>query len=372
MGNRVIISVTSDLSTDQRVQKVAFSLQSRGFDVLLYGRKLKSSRSFHPSYRYRRMKLLFNKGFLFYAEYNIRLFILLFHHKADIHYACDTDTLLANYLASKISGRKLIFDAHEIFPEVPELVKRKFVKKCWTIIEYLIIPRLTYTITVCDSIAKYYHEKYGINMRVIRNMAYLDNTAIKPLVLAQDKKVILYQGALNVGRGLEWVIKCMPYLDNCVLIIIGSGKLKYRLRAGVSKLRIKDKVQFMGKILPDELPKYTKGADIGLCLLEERGLSYYYSLPNRVFDYIQAGLPILATDFPEISKIISTYNTGVVINHYEPKYLAQVITEMLEKGKEVYQKNFNEIKKELCWEKEQEKLFDLLAEIWEEKSKKHK
>lgn len=372
MDKRIIISVTSDLCTDQRVQKLALSLQNIGFNVLLVGRKIKRSRSFDAPYPFKRKKLLFEKGFFFYAEYNIRLFVFFLYHKADILFSCDTDTLPANYLASKLLRRKLVFDAHEIFPEVPELVDRKFVKRCWTIIENLIFPKLKYTMTVCDSLANYYQEKYGIRMRVIRNMAYLNNTNIKPLILSKDKKIILYQGALNKGRGLEWMIDCMPLLNNCELVIIGSGLLRGSLKKRVSKLGIKDKVQFIGKVLPEELVRYTKAADIGLCLLENKGLSYYYSLPNRVFDYIQAGIPILASDFPEIRNIVVTYNTGIVIDQYNRKYLAETITKMLKTGKEAYQENLHEISKELCWEKEQEKLFELFAEIIEHKSRKHK
>jgi len=370
MGKRIIISTSSDLCIDQRVQKVTLSLQNLGFEVLLVGFKRNRSRSFRATFPYKRKKLLFEKGFLFHAEMNIRLFIFLLFTRADILLSNNTDTLLPNYLASRLRHKKLILDVHEILPEMPEVVYRIFVKKWWTIIENLIFPRLKHSITVSDSIANYYNNKYGIKMMVIRNMAYLNNTDIKPLVLAKDKKIILYQGALKVGKGLEWVINSMPLLDDCVLVIIGSGMLRGRLKRRISKLRIKDKVQFVGKILPEELIRYTKAADIGLCLLEQRGISYYYSLPNRVFDYIQAGIPILATNFPEISNIVKTYSTGVLIDHYEPAYLAEVITKMLETGKEAYQGNLSEVCKELCWENEQEKLLILLSEIIEKKKTK--
>ena len=371
-NKRIIITVTSDLCTDQRVQKVALSLQNIGFDVLLIGRKRRRSRSFTASFPFQRMKLVFEKGFFFYAEYNIRLFFRLLRLKADIQIACDTDTLIPNYLVSKIVKRKLLFDAHEIFPEVPELYNRKNVKRCWLLIEQLIFPRLQYAMTVCDSIARYYKEKYGINMKVIRNIAYLNNDLVKPLILAKDKKILLYQGALNEGRGLEWLIDCMHLLDDCVLIVIGGGPLRWDLKRRVSKQKIKDKVEFIGRILPEELVRYTKAADIGLCLLENKGLSYYYSLPNRVFDYMQAGIPILASNFPEIATIVKEHNTGVLIDHYEPEYLASVITTMLKNGKEEYSKNLKEISKLLCWEKEQEKLFELVADMVEHKYKHKK
>ncbi len=369
MNKRIIISVTTDLSIDQRVQKLALSMQNIGFDVLLLGRKTKRSRSFNASFPFKRMRLFFETGFLFYAEYNIRLLLFLLSHKTDILFSCDTDTLAANYIASKLTNRKLVFDAHEIFPEVPELVEKPFVKKCWETIENIILPRVSYSMTVCESIANYYNEKYAINMQVVRNIAYLNNENIKPLILS-EKKVILYQGTLNDGRGLEWVIDSMPLLDNCELIIIGSGLTRKALKRRVSKLEVKDKVQFIGKVLPEELTLYTKAADIGLCLLENKGLSYYYSLPNRVFDYIQAGIPILASDYPEIRNIVVKHNTGVVINKYDPQYIADTIKKMLSTGKESYQENLKTLSKELCWEKEQEKLFNLLSKVVNDMSRK--
>lgn len=169
MGKKIIISVSNDLSTDQRVLKVSDTLYRNGFDICLLGRKHKNSTALDLPFSYKRFKLFFNSSFLFYFELNIRLFFFLLFSKADIYYSNDTDTLPANFLASKIRKKQLVFDAHELFPEVPELHERPFVKNIWIAIENLIFPHLTASFTVCSSIANYYANKYQIKMQVIRN-----------------------------------------------------------------------------------------------------------------------------------------------------------------------------------------------------------
>ncbi|VBB43075.1 Glycosyl transferase group 1 [uncultured Paludibacter sp.] len=356
MPKRIIISVSSDLATDQRVQKVAKSCFENGYDVLLLGRKLRNSPSVSFVYSYKRFQLLFNHSFLFYAELNFRLFLFLLFSKSDILISNDTDTLIANYLASVIRKKKLIFDAHELFPEVPELVNRKFVKKFWTKIEDIIFPKLRYSYTVCQSIADYYNSKYRINMEVIRNVPYLqknDNQKDN-----KEIKTIIYQGALNIGRGLEWIIQAIPFINNVQLIIIGEGDISDKLKQQVKSLNLSDRVIFKGKINPENLKSFTASADLGLCLLENKGLSYYYSLPNRIFDYIHAEIPVLATDFPEIRNIVEKNKIGILINHYEPEYLAEAINKIL--LEEFDTSHFSDLAKELCWENEEKKLMEII------------
>jgi glycosyltransferase involved in cell wall biosynthesis len=354
---RIIISVTNDISTDRRVLKVAHSCLNHGYDVWLIGRKLTNSLPLQLPFRFKRKRLIFKRSALFYAEYNIRLFFVLLFSKVDILLANDTDTLLANYLVSKIRNKKLVFDAHEIFPEVPELAHRPKVKKIWGKIEDWIFPHLKHCYTVCQSVADYYNNKYPINMKVVRNVPYFSIPFTEKLLDYSGKKIILYQGALNTGRGLEWVIDAMPQVENAVLVIIGDGDIAKELKEQVNRLQLNEKVFFFGRISGSELHKYTPSADLGLCLLENRGLNYYYSLPNRIFDYLHAGVPVLATDFPEISNIVKTHNTGILINRYEPEYLAEILNDFF--TKEFDTKHFEEIAKRYCWE-EEERVFNEL------------
>ncbi|MDR2628262.1 MAG: glycosyltransferase [Dysgonamonadaceae bacterium] len=356
---KIIVSVTNDLVTDQRVHKVCSSLHDAGYEVLLAGRRFRASKPVSRAYRTYRMRLIFNRKMLFYAEYNLRLFFYLLFARADIFLSNDTDSLPANYCAAILRRKPLIFDAHEMFPEVPELVGRPFVKAVWQKIEDLIFPHLKYCYTVCASIADIYNERYGIEMQVVRNvpLATLSQPVRKKTLAGDGKKVLLYQGAVNVGRGIEWVIDAMPYLDDCVFYVIGDGDIAQEVQEKTKSLGLEDRVRFLGKVPFEDLFSYTSQADIGLVLLKNRGLNYYYSLPNRIFDFIQVEVPVLATDFPEIRRIVATYNTGILIDHYEPKFLADTVRKMLAMEKDTA--GFAAANVELSWEKESKTILEI-------------
>lgn len=374
----VILSVSNDLITDRRVDKVAQSLHSFGFSPLLIGRKLKNSKSITKrNYSTIRMSLFFYKSALFYAEYNIRLFFLLLFKKADILLANDLDTLPANYLAYLVKKnifRKrivLIYDSHELFTEVPELNGRKFAKNTWLFIEKIILPKIKYAYTVCQSIADEYSKKYGIKMQVIRNVPVckhieMQNKKAEDLKLRfKNKKIILYQGALNIGRGLEESILAMQHIENTILLLIGEGDISSGLRKLVSGKKLDEKVYFTGRIPLHELNAYTKTADLGLVLQADLSLSYRYVLPNRLFDYLHAEIPVLASCLPEIEKIVATHQAGILIDTLEPQKIAEKINHLLfdEKKLQQIKENIKKIKDEYCWEKEEEILHDIFSII---------
>ncbi len=184
---RIIISVTNDLTTDQRIDKVAKSLLKIGYSPVLVGFiKPKSLELATRTYETKRFRLCFTNGFLFYAEYNLRLFLYLLFTRSNLFLSNDLDTLLANYLASVVRRKTLIYDSHELFTEQPELENRLTVKKIWLKIEQCILPKIKYSYTVSASIARYYRQKYGVNMEIIRNFPIKNErttTAIKCIPL---------------------------------------------------------------------------------------------------------------------------------------------------------------------------------------------
>lgn len=355
-----IVCVTNDLFTDNRVHKVCQTLQKNGYFTIAYGRLLSDSKPLHRSYFIERKKHYFNSGPLFYAEYNIRLFFYLLTNKFDIVIANDIDSLPAAYWASKARKCDIAFDAHELFSEVPELVKRKLTKKIWQRIEDFYIARVKKSYTVCQSIADFYNKKNGSDMKVIRNVPLFAKPANTNKLSFPGNKIILYQGAVNIGRGIEWVIDAMPMIRDAVFVIIGDGDIKTKLRQQVNNMQLNDKVIFLEKVPANELKDYTVCADLGLCLLENMGLNYYYSLPNRIFDFIQAGVPVLATRFPEIEKIVGTYKTGQLIDHYEPEYLAATINDILHNNTTAC--DFEQLAQKFCWENEEKILISLIQQ----------
>jgi len=170
MKKHIFIAVTNDLSTDQRVNRIARTLSENGYTVKLIGSYLRKSYPLKMDFDNKRFNLVFKSGALFYAEYNIRLFLFLLFNRFDIILANDLDTLLGAYLGALLKRKPIVFDSHELFIEVPELVNRPLQKNSWKLLDRLLIPRLKYCYTVCDSIARYYHKKYGSHFTVIRNV----------------------------------------------------------------------------------------------------------------------------------------------------------------------------------------------------------
>ena len=246
-----------------------------------------------------------NTNFLFYAEYNIRLFLFLLFKKFKIILSNDLDTLPACFFASKISNSELVYDSHELFSEGPELQGRKFIQNFWRKLEDYFLPRVKKSYTVSQSIADFYGKKYQNKMGVIRNVPLKNTNFIsKKIEYPKAKKTILYQGVLNPGRGIKPMIRALHYIDDLELVIIGYGKVEQDLREFVLNEKMENRVHFLGRVDRDLLVNYTKLATLGMVLEEPLGLSFTFSLPNKLFDFIHAGIPIIAGNLPEITRIV--------------------------------------------------------------------
>lgn len=366
---KVILSVTNDLVTDSRVHKVALTLQKMSFQVLLVGRKLRKSKKLDQRpYKTHRMKLFFRKGPLFYAEYNFRLFLFLRVRKADILLSNDLDSLLANYLASKLKRKPLVYDSHEFFTEVPELLNRPVKRAIWQRIERAILPKLKYAYTVSGSIAASYREKYGTTFRVVRNLPHRKELIIVPhekSLVSDDRKIILYQGALNIGRGLEYAIKAMQYIDDARLLIAGDGDIALALKQLTAELKLADRVSFLGKIPLEEMKFITAQANLGLSIEEDLGLNYRFALPNKLFDYIQQQVPVLVSNLPEMRKIVDDYEIGMILESHDPQQMAAQFHEALFNW-ELREKWYNNLPlaaHDLCWENEEQVLFEIFEKL---------
>ncbi len=356
INKKIIVSVSNDLTTDQRVDRICKSLVKMGFEILLVGRKLKKSSDINDrGYKTKRLKLLFNKGFLFYACLNIRLFFLLLFTKSEILLANDLDTLPANCLAAKLKRKILIYDSHELFTEVPELNNRMRVKKTWLKIEKKCLPRVNKAYTVCNSIADYYHEKYNIKFEVIRNLPLY---AEEKTDFGQRQNIIIYQGALNKDRGLELLIEAMQFIDDYKLIIAGDGDITCKLKYYTKKMQLSEKIEFTGRLNFSELYKLSSIALLGFSLERDTNLNYHYALPNKIFDYINAGTPVLCSELPEMKNIIDSYNCGQTFKGENSQQLAEQIIRILKNKEQLktYHQNCIKASSELCWKNEEVKL----------------
>ncbi len=312
------------------------------------------------------MFLAFDKGALFYAEYNLRLFFYLLLHKADLLVSNDLDTLLPNFLTHKIKGIPIVYDTHEYYTGVPELVNRPFVRHFWERIEKWIFPRLKEVITVNDSIADLYSQEYGVKLHVVRNIPpnreIRGTVTRKELGLPEDHHLVLLQGAgINIQRGAEEAIAAMQYLDKTILLIIGGGDVIPILHGIIQNLHMEKKVIFLPKQPFEGLFHYTKCADIGITLDKDTNINYRFSLPNKLFDYIHAGLPVLASPLPEIQKIIEKYSIGLMIESHDPKHIAEKIQIMLtdDRMRKVWKENLKKAAAELNWDNEKRTLLEI-------------
>ncbi|PLX09619.1 MAG: glycosyltransferase, partial [Marinilabiliales bacterium] len=361
MGKKVLVSVINDLVTDQRVHKVCLSLTSMGFEVVLIGRILPDSMPMDSRpYKSHRMRLMFRKGAFFYAEYNIRLFFHLLFSKTNLLVSNDLDTLLTNYLISSLKSKPLVYDSHEYFTEVPELVSRPNIQRVWKRIEAWIFPKLKDVITVNDSIADLFEKDYGIRPKVVRNIPFKKDVSIpakrSDLGLPDDSKILILQGSgINIHRGSEEMVEAMKYLDGVKLLIVGGGDVLELLKDMANKDGIKGKVIFRPRQPYEMLMQYTSIADIGLTLDKDTNLNYRFSLPNKLFDYIHSGIPVLSSDLPEIRKIIDEFEIGDFIPDHNPETIAKKVKEVLanEDLLDKWKKNIIFAARNLSWQNEE-------------------
>lgn len=356
---KVIVSVTNDLSTDQRVDKVCNTLVSMGFKVCLTGRLLPGSFELKRVYQTHRMRLIFRKGPLFYAEYNIRLLGYLLFHKANLLVSNDLDTLPANFTAHILKHIPIVYDSHEYYTGTPELVYRPRVQAIWKAFERYLFPRLKDIFTVNESIANLYRDEYHKEVHVIRNVPrqWKDNPEAtrSKLGFDPDKHLIILQGAgINIQRGAEEAVEAMKYVNNAILMIIGGGDVIDSLKEQASINGLSNKVLFFPKMPFPKLMEYTSVAEIGLTLDKDTNINYRFSLPNKLFDYIHAGTPVLASPLPEIKRIIEQYGVGMLIESHDPVHIADCINQMINGNyKLLLKQNLERAASELNWENEE-------------------
>ena len=341
---RILIAVSDDLNTDQRVLRIAGSLKAMGLDVFLLGRTMPVSRPLNINFAAKRFKLLANKGVAFYMLLNWRLFCYLLFHKFDVALANDLDTLAGVSLAARLKRKPVVYDSHEFFTELPELVGRPKKRKIWLKTEQMFVPQVVAAYTVCDSLAAIYSEKYGKTFGVVRNLPYNNNIETPT---ADKRNVVMYQGALNVGCGIDLMIDAMRYLPDCELWIAGVGDVEAELRQRAEASGYGQRIKFLGRLSPEELCLVTCQAKVGLSIEEDVGLNYHYALPNKLFDYIQARVPVVVADLPEMRKVVEDYGVGEVLTERSAEFLAQTISRVMDAA--TYEQHLQQAATQLCW-----------------------
>ncbi|ALW86938.1 hypothetical protein AUC43_18745 [Hymenobacter sedentarius] len=363
----LLFAVTTDLCFDQRMQRICGSLAAAGYRVQLVGWQRPASPPLTPQpYGQHRLRGWFQRGKLFYLEYNLRLFFYLLSQRAAAWCAADLDTALPVWLRARLGGQPFVYDAHELFTEVPEVVARPTVQRLWRWVEGFVVPRARLAYTVGPALARVFEQRYGRPFAVVRNVSRLRTDEPLPHP-APPTGYILYQGALNVGRGLEGLLDAMPQVAGR-LVICGEGDLSASLRARAAKLGLlaSGKVEFRGFVLPEALREVTRHAAVGIMLLENIGLSYYYSLANKFFDYVHAGIPQVLIDFPEYRALNEQFDVAELVQDLRPETLARALNRLLRDEPARYQhlaENCRRAAPQLSWQHEEQVLLHLYNEL---------
>lgn len=362
---KVLVSVFNNLYTDQRVEKVCQTLSENGYGVEVIGNNWGGLPEMKRNYPFTRLVL--SSGILRYAylEFQWKLYqeLLSKADKNSILLANDLDAVLPNYLVSKKLGIPLVFDSHEIFTEMPALQGR-FTQKIWRKLEQWLVPKLRYMMTASESYADWFTKTYGIERPVVVQNFPVKVENLQNYTKINFPKIILYQGVINPSRGLDKVISAMVSIENAELWIAGDGPRKKEYEQLTKTLNLESRVKFLGKLLPTDLREITRKADVGLSIEENNGLSYYYSMPNKVSDYIQARIPVVVSDFPEMRKVIDRFGAGEKISTHTQ--LSDKIGIVLKNEKLFYKNALDKAAEELCWENEEPKIIHLFNKVVEE------
>jgi glycosyltransferase involved in cell wall biosynthesis len=344
------------------MHRICGSLAANGYQVTLIGRKLPHSLPLsQKSFRQRRLKCFFHKGFLFYAEYNLRLFFFLLLQKMDGICAIDLDTILPCLFVSKIKNIPRIYDAHEFFTELKEVRTRPLVHKVWLNIEKFCLPGFKNGYTVSTGLAEEFKKRYNSGFLIIRNISVL-----KPLTLQKPTHTfLLYQGAVNEGRCFEYLIPAMQQISY-KLVICGDGNFMPQLKKLVKQYKVTDRVEIKGMLLPGELKIITNQATLGINLVEKDGLNQYYSLPNKFFDYIHAAVPQISMNYPEYRQINQQFRVAVLLDELSAEAIAFAINTAMNDSNLLNELRENCLKARevLNWQNEERKLLDFYQSIF--------
>ncbi len=281
--------------------------------------------------------------------------------------ANDLDTLLAARMAQKYKRNvQLVYDSHEYYTGVPELVARPNVQKVWERIESSIFPKLNKIYTVNQSIAAMYEAKYGKKLFVVRNVSpkigELKKVKKSDYGIPENKKMLILQGAgINVDRGAEELVEAMKHIENAVLVFVGDGDVVPQLKAYVKNNQMENKVLFLGKRPYEEMLAISSLADIGLSLDKGTNINYENSLPNKIFDYIQTGIPILASPIKEVKKVVEEHEIGEILENVNVQEIAEKLEKMLKNDEKltVFKQNCLKTADILNWENESKVLEEI-------------
>ena len=361
-----MVAISSDIVTDVRVTKVVRFLCGQDFlaSVICCRR---SSIDWSGEFPVTRMRMLFQSSFLFYFFFNLKLILRGLFHRADLILANDLDTLPACRILGWLKRSPVVYDSHEFFTESVGLMNRPVVRGIWKRIEKAFLPGVAVAYTVSEPIAEAYFKRYNVAFKVVRNYPDLSRFPLRSNIHPYPQsKYILYQGVFNPCRSLPQLIRSMTLVDDEYhLILAGYGELTGELKELVNVLNLSNRVKFTGTMEYSQLIQYTYYASLGIALEEPESLSFRYSLPNKVFDYVAAGLPFISMGTPLVKQLIDEHGIGFICESNAPELLAARINEVLadNRGLERVRSAQKNARQSFNWQNECSRLGDLFGNL---------
>ena len=367
MGKRIAVLVSNDLNHDQRVLKTCDSLVRNGWIPVLFGRELSESTKLTVPFEAYRVRLPFQRGVGFYASLQLALLWQLLKHRCEAIWANDLDTLLPAYTVSRLRRLPLVYDSHEYFTEAAGLTGRPFQRGVWLDLERCLFPRVKAVITVNDSIAEAYRARYpkalcGMPL-VVRNMPrakkewhqVAERNWREELGIPADALFLILQGAfLDQDRGVVQAVEALRTQSDWYLVVVGAGAewdwANQQVEGMGGRLICLPKMPF------ETLRSLTAAADVGLSL--DRGIhgNYWMSLPNKLFDYIHAGIPVVASPMPEVVRIVQNHGIGVIAEELDARGIATAIRELRQHDFAAWRVRCLAAAKTLNWEAEENQI----------------
>lgn len=361
MQKKVCIAFLGNALHDSRIVNLTNSLKNDGCSVKVISFDWFISNSPFNDDTYTVYKL--KKGslsLLFYLRFAIILLRELIKCRADLFFVEDFYTLPFVTIVGKLKRAKIFYNSRELYAFLGGLRNRPFLQSIVKSIENLFIKKVDLVLTTGEMDSRFLEQFYGINNTlVIRNIPLLQQPGKvidfrAKYGLSEDTFILIYQGVLLEGRGIPLIIKAMENLPGTVLIILGDGEQKNNFRNQAEKANISDRVIFAGTVGQKELINFTAGGDLGLSLIENISVSYYHALPNKMFEYIMAGIPVLASDLPQMKMIIEKYQVGEAINISNPQSIVNSVLK-LKSDPDImkkYKSNCLTASRELNWQEE--------------------
>ncbi len=355
LDSRIVNLIDSLQANNVKVKVIAFDWQTPDFvtvkgDVTIY--KL-TKQSFSA---------------LFYIKFLFLLFKALRKIKADYYFAEDIYVLPTTSFFAKRRKAKLYYNSRELYSHIGGLKDKRSVQVLISLVEKFYINKPDYVLVTGELDAEYLTHIYGItNTLLLRNLPSFNKPDKKidfrsRFNIPKESLILLYQGVLLKGRGISLMLKALQKIQNTVFIIIGEGVYRKDFEAEAERLGVSDRVFFLGAVEHEQLLQYTAGADVGVALIENISLSYFYALPNKLFEYIMAEVPVLVTNLPQMKAIIEDYGVGEFITAEEPEIIINVIRRWQESPEilKSYKENCVVASKELNWQVEFDKVRKIL------------